>query len=67
MFSGLQVGNSNGDTLLSFTRYNTKSNADMTLRERIMSQLHDELPGLDPFLITFCSNFEFPMLNFFCA
>jgi hypothetical protein len=65
IFSGLQVGNSHGDPLLSFTRYNAKSNADMTLRERIMSQLHDELPGLDPFLITYLQQFRIPDAELF--
>ena len=50
VFAGLQVGNSNSASLLSFRRIDPASNANMTLRERIMSKLHDELPGLDLFL-----------------
>ena len=50
VFAGLQVGNSNSASLLSFQRFDPASIANMALRERIMSKLHDELPGLDLFL-----------------
>jgi hypothetical protein len=50
VFAGLQVGNANGDSLLSFRRFHARTNANMTLRERVMSQIHDELPGLCVFI-----------------
>jgi hypothetical protein len=65
VFAGLQVGNSNGTSLLSFRRYDPSSNANMTLRERIMSQLHDELPGLDPFLKKYIRQFMIPDAELF--
>jgi len=63
VFDGLQVGNSNDASLLSFQRYDAVSNKDMTLRERIMSQLHDELPGLDPFLKKYIMQFRILLLR----
>ncbi len=36
------------------------SNANIALRERIMSQLHEELPGLDPFLNKYIRQFMIP-------
>ena len=65
VFHGLQVGNSNGASLLSFQRYDAVSNKDMTLRERIMSQLHEELPGLDPFLKKYIMQFRIPDAELF--
>jgi hypothetical protein len=65
VFAGLQVGNGNGASLLSFRRYDPGSNADMTLRERVMSQLHDELPGLDPFLKKYIRQFRIPDAELF--
>ena len=37
----------------------------MTLRERIMSQLHYELPCLDPFLLTYIAQFRIPDAELF--
>ena len=65
VFAGLQVGNSNGTSLLSFRRFDPSGNANMTLRERIMSQLHDELPGLDPFLKKYIRQFMIPDAELF--
>jgi hypothetical protein len=65
VFAGLQVGNGNGASLLSFRRYDPGSNANMTLRERVMSQLHDELPGLDPFLKKYIQQFRIPDAELF--
>jgi hypothetical protein len=65
VFAGLQVGNANGDSLLSFRRFHTRTNANMTLRERVMSQLHNELPGLDPFLKTYIQQFRIPDTELF--
>ncbi len=67
VFDGLQVGNSNGASLLNFQQYDVVSNKDMTLRESNMSQLHDELPGLDPFLKSTLCSLEFQMQSSFCA
>ena len=64
-FDGLQVGDDNGASLLSFQRFHARRNANMTLRERIMSQLHDELPGLDPFLLTYITQFRIPDAELF--
>jgi hypothetical protein len=65
VFAGLQVGDSNGSSLLSFRRFDPASNANMTLRERIMSQLHDELPALDPFLQKYIQQFRIPDAELF--
>ena len=65
VFAGLQVGNSYGANLLSFRRFDPGSNANMTLRERGMSQLHDELPSLDPFLKKYIQQFKIPDAELF--
>ena len=62
-FDGLQLGNGNDASLLSFKRFHAGSNANVTLRDRIISQLHDELPALDPVLqkyITQCGSESAP-------
>ncbi|NBX17202.1 MAG: hypothetical protein EBR09_07545 [Proteobacteria bacterium] len=45
---------------LSFRKYNTRTNVNLTLRDRIMSQLHDELPELDPALAKYVQKFRIP-------
>jgi len=45
---------------LSFRKYNPRTNVNLTLRDRIMSQLHDELPELDPTLATYVRKFRIP-------
>jgi hypothetical protein len=65
VFAGLQVGNANGSSLLSFRRYDPITNPNMTLRERVMSQLHDELPDLDPFLKKYIRQFRIPDAELF--
>ena len=65
VFAGLQVGNQNCESLLSFRRYHPTSNGIMTLRERLMSQLHDELPRLDPFLQEYIMQFRIPDAELF--
>jgi hypothetical protein len=65
VFASLQVGNSNDASLLSFRWFDPASNANMTLRERIMSQLHDDWPGLDPFLNKYILQFMIPDAEFF--
>lgn len=64
-FDGLQLGSANGSSLLSFRRFHAASNANMTLRERIMSQMHDELPLLDPFLSKYVAQFRIPDAELF--
>ena len=64
-FDGLQI-DGNGVSLLSFKRFHAGVNANMTIRERIMSQLHDrimsqlQLPQLDPFLSKYIGQFRIP-------
>jgi hypothetical protein len=65
VFAGLQVGNENGGSLLSFRRFDAGRNVNMTLRERVMSQLHDELPDLDPFLKKYIHQFRIPDAELF--
>jgi hypothetical protein len=64
-FDGLQLGNGNDASLLSFKRFHAGSNANVTLRDRIISQLHDELPALDPVLQKYITQFMIPDAEFF--
>jgi len=45
---------------LSFRKYNPRTKVNLTLRDRIMSQLDDELPELDPTLATYVRKFRIP-------
>lgn len=45
---------------LSFRKFESKTNASLTLRHRIMSQLDNELPDLDPALVTYVRKFRIP-------
>jgi hypothetical protein len=45
---------------LSFRKYDWRTNAHLTLRHRIMSQLDNELPDLDPALVTYVRKFRIP-------
>ena len=55
----------NGASFLSFQRFDAQRNANMTLRERIFSQLHDELPELDPTLSKYVKQFRIPDAELF--
>jgi hypothetical protein len=54
-----------GASFLSFQRFNARTNPNMTLRERIFSQLHDELPELDPALLQYIQQFRIPDAELF--
>ena len=45
---------------LSFRKYNSKNNGNLTLRHRILSQMDDELPDLDPALTAYVRKFRIP-------
>jgi hypothetical protein len=45
---------------LSFRKYNSRTNANLTLRHRILSQMDDELPDLDPALVAYVRKFRIP-------
>lgn len=54
------VGLGNVSMGLSFQKYNARSSKNLTLRDRIMSQLNDELPDLDPTLVRYVRKFRIP-------
>ncbi len=45
---------------LSFRKYDWRTNAHLTLRHRIMSQLDNKLQDLDPALVTYVRKFRIP-------
>jgi len=54
------AGLGNVSTGLSFRKYNARTQTNLPLRDRIMSQLHDELPDLDPTLARYVQKFRIP-------
>lgn len=54
-----------GGSFLSFQRFDARTNPNMTLRERVFSQLHDELPELDPTLLKYVQQFRIPDAELF--
>jgi hypothetical protein len=47
-------------TGLSFRKYNARTNVNLTLQQRILSQLDDDLPDLDPTLAAYVRKFRIP-------
>jgi hypothetical protein len=55
----------NGASFLSFQRFDPAQHSNMNLRERIFSQLHKELPELDPALLKYIRQFRIPDAELF--
>jgi hypothetical protein len=55
----------NGASFLSFQRFDVAQPSNMNLRERIFSQLHQELPELDPALLKYIRKFRIPDAELF--
>ena len=54
------VGLGNVSAGLSFRKYNARTNVNLTLQQRILSQLDDDLPDLDPTLAAYVRKFRIP-------